>query len=472
MIFHIAKKEFIQTLRDSRFRVMALIIFMLMLTSVLVSRSYYQKLSREHQQARQTARAHWENQGDKNPHSAAHFGTFAFKPVQPLSLIDNGLDKYVGISIFMEAHRQNDAEHKQMADSSSLARFGELTPAFVFTYLIPLLIILMAFSVFSAEKESGTLRMLLSQGVSKTTLAWGKITGIWLLLAALLLPVFLAGLLFLMSSPAVSGEELGRYGYMVLVYLLYFGIFIHVSVLVSALSRNSTVALVALLGFWMLSCLLVPRVTTNLSKKLYPSPNPVEFQMAIKKEIEEGVDGHNPFNEVSQKFEKEILAKYGVDSVSQLPFNYWGLIMQKGEEHETGVYARHLQNLQDIYLRQLRFHQTLSFLSPTVLARMLSMQFARTDLLTHYHFQKTAENYRVALVRELNYDLKDNSKYDDWNYTAGRDLFKRNIRFSYQPVPLSETMGQAKAALGLLVLWFAFSLVAALFGSHRMNVTA
>lgn len=471
MIFQIARKEVTETLRDNRFRFAAILIFALLLTSVFVSRSYYQQISSEHEKARQTARAHWENQGDKNPHSAAHFGTFAFKPVQSLSLIDSGLEKYVGISIFMEAHKQNDAEHKRIADNSSLARFGELTPAFVLIYLIPLLIILMAFATFTQEKENGTLRLTLSQGVSKTTLALGKITGIWLVLATLIIPVFFIGLLFLLVAGQPTGEILTRYGLIVLVFTLYFGVFIHVSALVSALARNSTTALVGLLGFWMVSSLLVPRITTNVSKALYPTPNPVEYQQALQKDLEEGVDGHNPFNEVSQQFEREILVKYGVDSVSQLPFNYWGLIMQKGEEHETQVYARHLERLQNTYLAQLQAHQAMAFLSPAILTRILSMEFAQTDLLTHYHFQQAAEKYRIALVRELNYDLRNHSTYDDWNYKAGSDLFKSNVKFTYQPLTLPQTLAYARSSLVFLLAWFAVSLGGALFAANKMQVT-
>ena len=33
----------------------------------------------------------WLKQGDKNPHTAAHFGNYAFKPLGPLAFFDSGI---------------------------------------------------------------------------------------------------------------------------------------------------------------------------------------------------------------------------------------------------------------------------------------------------------------------------------------------------------------------------------------------
>jgi ABC-2 type transport system permease protein len=470
MIARIARKEFTETLRDGRFRLVALTVLVLLLVSVLVSRNYYQTVSRQHESARQVAREHWENQGEKNPHSAAHFGTYAFKPAYPLSIVDNGLDKFLGVSLFLEAHRQNEAQFKAIEDSNALARFGELTPTFVLLYLVPLLIIMVAYGSFSGEKENGTLGLLLSHGISRRQLALGKIAGTWLVLLLLTAPVFGIGLLFLGTSTGVSTEEFSRYGLIVLTFLLYFGIFIHVSVLVSALARRSGLALIGLLGFWIVSCLLVPRATTNLAKGLYPSPSAVAYNKALKADLESGVDGHAPYSEFSKKFEQATLEQYGVDSVHQLPFNYWGLLMQEGEKHEKVVYDKHMRAIHDLYRNQLAVHRASAFLSPTILARMLSMSFARTDLEAHFHFQQEAEDYRIRLVGDLNDDLRDNFAYDDWDTKRDNAFFKTNVRFDYRPLPLATTVQQAQANFWRLGLWFAASLLLALLAAARMPI--
>ena len=460
MLLHIAKKELKEALRDSRFRFAAGLLLILLVVSMVVSYNYYQSVNQEYQHAKQTVSQEWEGQVPKNPHSAAHFGTYAFKPVQPLSLIDNGLDRYLGVSIFLEAHRQNNAQYKQIADQNDLARFAELTPAFVFTYLVPLLIILVSFGTFTTEKENGTLQLLLSQGVSKLQLGMGKVTGIWLLMLGMLVPIFLIGLVFIFMSD-FQADDLLRYALLITTLLLYYGVFIHLSVAVSAWAKSSNVALVGLLGFWIVAALLVPKFTSNLSKMLHPAPSALEYQAEIKENLEKGVDGHNPFSEKSKIFEDSVLKANKVDSIHKLPFNYAGLIMQAGEEHETVVYAKAMKKLNDIYFAQLQTHRASAFLSPTILVKMLSMQIAKTDLQTHYEFSQQAEKYRIDLVRDLNYELKDNSKYGDWDYIPeDKDFFKKNIKFEYKPLSMADTLKNSWANLLILTTWFAISLVA------------
>jgi ABC-2 type transport system permease protein len=49
-------------------------------------------VSAQHELARRATREQWLHQGVKNPHSAAHYGVYAFKPKMPLSLVDQGVD--------------------------------------------------------------------------------------------------------------------------------------------------------------------------------------------------------------------------------------------------------------------------------------------------------------------------------------------------------------------------------------------
>ena len=68
--------------------------------------------------------------------------------------------------------------------------------------LIPLLIILLAFSTFAGEREPGTLRQVLSLGVSRRNLALGKALGVAGALGLLLVPATVLGLAALASAQA------------------------------------------------------------------------------------------------------------------------------------------------------------------------------------------------------------------------------------------------------------------------------
>lgn len=469
MISRIALKELKENLREGRFQVMALTLLLLLVVAVFLSHAYYRSVNEQHREAREQARGIWLTQGDKNPHSAAHYGTYAFKPKYPLSLIDQGVDKYAGISIYLEAHKRNESQFQAAQDQTALARFGDLTPDFILLYILPLFIILTGYNALTREKESGTLRLVLSQGVRPTHLMLGKWLGGLLPLLALLGVVFgLAGLL-LASLPDFGVFSWPAFLSLVGVYVVYYAVFLNLTLLVSALSRRCNIAFVVLLGLWMVSCLGMPKLATNLADALHPYPSLQEFTAQVEEEKERGIDGHNPWSEASRQFEQETLAAHGVDSVSQLPFNFAGLIMQQGEQHEAEVYFRHYQLLKDQYARQRRVYQATAALSPFLPARFLSMAISRTDYDFHWQFSDAAEKYRLDMVNALNTDLAQNSAYGDWDYKADARLWASVPDFAFTPPPTGRILAENLASVLLLLLWFGVSFGAMLWAGRSVQ---
>ena len=111
-------------------------------------------------------------------------------------MFDFGLDTYTGTSVYLEAHYQHQFMFRPAQSHSSMIRFGELSSALVLQILMPLLIIFLAYASFTKEKERGTLRLLISQGVTLSSIAWGKIMAYFLILLVILLP-FALGIILL-----------------------------------------------------------------------------------------------------------------------------------------------------------------------------------------------------------------------------------------------------------------------------------
>ncbi|HAI76369.1 MAG TPA: hypothetical protein DCM08_08980 [Microscillaceae bacterium] len=470
LILQIARKSLKEGFRNKIFWTIAGILYVLLIFSSVVSLFHYQKKAREFDDAQRLARTQWEQQTAKNPHSAAHYGTFAFKPISALSVVENGLDKYLGVSIFLEAHKQNLSQYKQIAEQNDMARFVELTPAFVLVYLMPLLLIIVGYQVYVGEKEQKTLSLVFSQGVSPWQLVAGKALYLWTVLLLLILPAALLGLLFLLQMP-FRADDFYRYAWFLIGLLLYLGSFIHLIVVVSRWSPSSNVALLSLLGFWMMATLFVPKLAVNFSKAIYPASSVLEYQAKLKQDLEKGIDGHDPFSAKAKLFQDSVLKANRVDSVHKLPFNYAGLVMQAGEEHETVVYAKSLQNLHNTYLSQLKVHYYLAMLSPTILMKTTAMQLAHTDLQTHYDFAQQAEKFRIALVRQLNYDIKDNARYNDWEYKPqDKDFFKKTVAFEYHPRTLQKTLPEMSATLTGLCGWCLASLGLLWWAARRVSI--
>ncbi|MEZ4850506.1 MAG: DUF3526 domain-containing protein [Bacteroidia bacterium] len=429
MILDIAKQEFRSILRDGRFRPAAILLSVLFVLSLFGAYDYYASLKNQHEEASQTMREQWEQQKDKNPHSAAHYGTYVFKPIYPLSFFDRGVDAYTGNTLFLEAHRSNQSEFKGAEDQTDIARLGVLTPAFVLSMLMPLFIIVLGFGAAASERENGNLRLLLAQGVKPSTLFWGKSLGLWAAVLLLALPFFLMGLIGLLVASA-GGEDWLRYVFMILLYLAYFGCFIHLTLLISAWAGRQNVALVGALSIWLFACLIIPKAVVNVAKQLYPAPSWQAYQTEIHEDLENGVDGHDATAVYTKKLEEETLKKYNVASVSELPFNWDGFIMQKGEEHETYVYQKHKSKLLNIYQQQRQVHSIAAIFSPFVLTNIVSQRLAGTDVDVYFDFLAAAEKYRIQLVGELNGDLTQNFEYGDWNSTRGKTFFQIMYTFT------------------------------------------
>ncbi|MCR6646052.1 MAG: hypothetical protein NVV62_16830 [Terricaulis sp.] len=76
----------------------------LLASALVVGAHRYATYADMQSHAQEVSDGQFYTQGDKNPHSGAHYGNYAFRQAGPLSFFDNGVDPYTGSFIFMEAH--------------------------------------------------------------------------------------------------------------------------------------------------------------------------------------------------------------------------------------------------------------------------------------------------------------------------------------------------------------------------------
>ena len=447
-------KELKELSRDGRFKIMAMISLILLLIALFTGFNQYQKSRQQIDESVSEERYIWETQGAKNPHSAAHYGTYAFKPKFALSLLDYGVNKYTGNAIFLEAHNRNEAAFSEASDQTSLARFGTLSMNFVLIYLFPLIIILIGYNSYTKELENKTLTLLKSQGVRPVKLVLGKWVATFLPVFILTVPLFLSVGLLLSNLGHLTFFSWTSLTVFFTFYLLYYLIITTMTILVSVLSKSSGTSLLSSLIIWILFSFIGPKAATNFANDSHPYPSKSEFKAAITKDKNNGLDGHNPWNKAAKVLEAETLEKYAVEDISQLPFNYVGFRMQMGEEHEAEVYKKHYDILNQIAVKQNTVYKKLSFLSPFISLRFLSMDIANTSDKLHWKFTNAAEVYRIQKQQFLNYDIKDNSKFGERGYKMDAEKFKQLPKFSFTPPPLSEIMKENTQNIAFLILWW------------------
>ena len=462
-----AAKELRESLRDGRFRWLAISVLILLAAGLIAGGLETREAQEAIALAEEAERQTWEGQGPRNPHSAAHFGNYAFKPRPMLSSLDRGVDAYLGTAVWLEAHWQDPFALRPAEDRTAVQRFGELTAAFTLQVLVPLLIIVLGFSAFAGERERGTWLHLASLGLDGRTLAFGKALGLGAALALVLLP---AGLLTL--GLAAWGGSVGATAVLLLVYAAYFVTWLGLVLAVSAWASTARTALVVLLGFWMLQALVVPRLVADIAESAVPVPTPRAFFAAIAEDEAQGMDGLGDRAERRQALEEKTLAEYDVASLDELPINFAGLSLQASEEHSNLVYDKHYGDLWRRYLDQERLHVWGAVLSPRLAVRALSMAVAGTDVSRHRHFAEAAELHRRELVKFLNQDMIENAGANSFGYMADEELWRATPAFSYQPPGLDESLARQGLAVVCLVVWLVGALAFAVVAVSRQRVVA
>lgn len=453
MIARIARKERLEMWRDGRFRWASGVVLALLAVALLTGVTGTRALATEHAAAQEAMRGFWVNQGAKNPHSAAHYGLWVFKPKMPLAFVDHGVDEYTGVTTWLEAHKQNEFSRRPAMDQASVARFGEWTAAAVLQLLIPLLIVMLAFPAFAGERESGTLRQLAAIGVPMRTLMLGKAAGLSSALAAVLIPATLLGVGTLALGAGAQADDLLRFGLMGLTYLAYFAVVLVVALAVSARAPTARVALLILLALWTVNSLVAPRAVADLARRRYPTPSSAAFQNAMQRDLESGIDGHNPADARRKAVEQQALAEYRAVSLDALPVNFDAIAMQASEEYGNQVYDKHFSALYEQYRAQNTLTQWAGLASPLLAVRSLSMGLAGTDVEQHRHFAIHAEQYRRGLIKWTNNYFRDNTRTGEWDWKAPPELWAKYEPFTYDAPNASTALRTQVAALVVVTLW-------------------
>ncbi|MEL6925281.1 MAG: DUF3526 domain-containing protein, partial [Bacteroidota bacterium] len=434
----------------------------------------------EHQHTQQhygeEVRERWENNPDKHPHRMAHYGYVAFRQKYPLSFFDYGMDSYVGNAVFLEAHRQNTINFSEASMSNGLLRFGEISAAMILQLLVPLLLFFWGFPLIAAERESGTLRLILAQGVSWSELIAGRALGLFYLALSLIIPALVLSTVLLAFSTGMSRATgaFASFAILTFSYLIYLFIISLLAVWVSAKSNTAKTALIRLIGCWLIFTLLLPKIGQVAGQVFYPSPSKVEFDMAVEEELIKQGDSHNPDDPHFKAIKDSLLAAHQVSSTKDLPFNYSGYIMREGERLSTETFRRHQLMLIDRFEQQQNMVRQMAIVNPFVAIKNLSMALSGTDFQAYRQFQNQAEDYRYELAQTMN-DLQVKfisnkvSSSADKGAVISRQYWKDFPDFEHQLLSFTEILKNEILSVASLLLWLSGLMGLMIFSTRKLK---
>jgi ABC-2 type transport system permease protein len=453
----------------------ALLITALLVATTVLTTLRMQSETAERTQHQAKAETAFLTQPDRHPHRMVHYGHYVFRTPAPLALFDPGLDPVTGQSIFLEGHRQNTAMFAASDASADLGGMSWLSPAMVYQLFAPLLVILLGHGLVAREREAATLATLLAQGTPGRAVLAGKALALFSFVVVLLLPLALAA-----GFAMLNGEQLLAAGALMIAYLLYLVIWGALALLASAFIGNRAAVLATLATLWIALTLVLPAVAVSSAANAAPMAGKLEDDLAMLTELRKLGDGHNANDPAFAQLRADLLAKYGVQRVEELPVNWRGVVAQISEQKLTDTLNSYAGARMAAETRQAAALSVFGWLTPLLALAEASRAVSGTDLTHHHRFLREAEALRYAFVQGLNQIHAKKLAYaDDIRRSSDTEAERRTRvdaanwqllqRFRFQPDAAGSRIQQARTQWLMLGLWCALLMMATFWLGGRLK---
>jgi len=432
MILHIARKDFLTNLLSPRFVIGFILCLVLIPFSILVSLDNYRGRAAQyridHDAAEKAVR-------EVRVYSALRPEVVI--PPEQLSVFSKGISGQMGNRVKVQlGNVPMLASGKTAAgDNPFLASFLSVDFVDVAAIIFSLLALIFSYDAFTREKEDGTLKLQMSNSLSRSASLAGKVLGVLFTLLPILAFSFLlsAVLILLSRNFAISAVEWGRIVLLFAASLLYLAVFVFIGLLVSARSRSSVTSLVTCLFSWVFFVFLVPNVSANFAEsfvRVQSRDNLDRVLADLDRELEETIHSAWKAQGLSEGYScwwcsinsDGYVETYGNDREGFEAFR------RKSEISEPIRirYADRRWALQQSYLdsltRQARAAETLSLLSPSGVFRTIASSVCTTDLQSHKARMDRVRRYRETFIRFL--EAKDVFGSFSWVTPAPPESFR------------------------------------------------
>lgn len=266
---------------------------------------------------------------------------------------------------------------------------GNFDLSFLFVYLYPLLIIALCFNLLSAERENGTLRMLLSQPLPLRRLIVGKLIPRMILLLGLgLILPFAAYFVSNFGSPNphfTTAEIIFRLTGWALIIAVYGLFWFFVCVLIASRGKSSAFNAIATTAVWLFLAVLLPSIISLTADFLYPTPSRATLTQEIRRIEREINDKQNHL-----KFQEKFFAELNTKPTERVLEKRQDVLNDYAGRGEINRQINRMENdLRDLTDRQQNFVRRVSLVSPPLLVQHLLNDFAGTNAERFQHFSRS-----------------------------------------------------------------------------------
>ena len=320
-----------------------------------------------------------------DPKAIAGRGTTAVLPPAPLPLLATGQsDLSPGHETVVLWKLAAPADTRSELENPSHLMAGRFDLAFVLVWLFPLFLLALVYDLMAGDREAGTLRLALAQGVTP----WR-----WMARRALAraLPMLTLAALATLAAGLVgdAGGVASRLALALAVVLAYGLFWVALALAVNAVARSAANAAAALGAAWVLLVLVAPTLLNVTVETLYPTPSRPELVAAGRKASGE-----------AEKRGGELLNSFYRDHPELAPP---GQQADFAAEHLTvqSEVRRAVEPVREKFAAQLARQQTAvirwRFLSPAIATHEALTDLAGTGYWRYRAFREQVDGLRQAV---------------------------------------------------------------------------
>ena len=397
MLMTLIRKEILLHVLNVRFLALLLMCVLLIPLTLSISYRRYSQNRIDYQEAVKRASIEAEENPPSGLDSSTEVSKFFLKPT-PLSVFANGLEDALPAYLGMTHNGVHQGSTK-LTEASVAYAFGNLDFLFIVGTVFSLLALLFTFDGVAGERETGMLRMNLSNSVPRDVFLWSKLIGGYIVFVIPFLVSFLFGLLLLASQ----GFPLGEFEVAVPVFVLslialfYIAVFFAIGVVISTFLDTSKTALIIAFTFWVFAVLILPRGAFVVAKLIAPTRTAQSVYM------EKSTLRKNLAKDKDDKINKKIREASTTADI-QNPEAYMARMdeirkpieaeFQRDFKAQTDKIDREYQRQKN---RQERLGETLSRLTPTASLTYFAMNLTQTGKLKRDTYFQISRRYYKQL---------------------------------------------------------------------------
>ncbi len=398
-----------------------------------------------------------------------------FLPPQPLEALVTGVSNDIGRTIEMRGRGELASVDSRFNDDPIFAVFRFLDLDFIFQIVLSLFAILFAFNAINGEKERGTLRLSFASAVPKDKFILSKLIGSFLALGIpLLIPILLGCLLLPVLGVHLTGDEWIRLGLVILTGLVYFGVFLTLSIFMSVLTKRSSSSFLALLVIWILVVFIVPRSSILLAGRAVDVPSVDE--LSYKK---------GRFRAQLWQEDRSKLSEYKprTDKDPEQMMNDFNKFMQDLADERNKKMQEYSNRLNEDRGNKQTQQERLAFglarISPSALFSLATTNMVGTAITVKQHFLDEAHGYQQTFAEFMKEKTGMNLGGDVILFRMKRGDDEEEEKpinpselpeFEYHPLAITKVLNNAMIDIGLLLSFNIVFFIGAFVGFLRYDV--